>query len=170
MGQHLTRAPLGYSTFHAADQGQLRLLKRQLRVAGGLGITIGVAEPLRTVAHAQAGVANAFVLAGLIALVGALLAAYLIGTRMSRPLRRMAAVASQVDAGDLRPRIGDVGARGDDVGILEEAFDNMLDRLTAAFTAQRAFVADASHELRTPLTVIRGQIELLARLHNTPAA
>ena len=170
VGQHLTRAPLGYSTFHAADQGQLRLLKRQLRVAGGLGITIGVAEPLRTVAHAQAGVANAFVLAGLIALVGALLAAYLIGTRMSRPLRRMAAVASQVDAGDLRPRIGDVGARGDEVGILAEAFDNMLDRLTAAFAGQRAFVADASHELRTPLTVIRGQIELLARLHNPPAA
>ena len=46
----------------------------------------------------------------------------------------------------------------------------MLDRLTAAFAGQRAFVADASHELRTPLTVIRGQIELLARLHNPPAA
>ena len=163
VGQHLTRAPLGYSTFHAADQGQLRLLKRQLRVAGGLGITIGVAEPLRTVAHAQAGVANAFVLAGLIALVGALLAAYLIGTRMSRPLRRMAAVASQVDAGDLRPRIGDVGARGDEVGILAEAFDNMLDRLTAAFAGQRAFVAEASHELRTPLTSLRGNAAYVAR-------
>jgi signal transduction histidine kinase len=38
----------------------------------------------------------------------------------------------------------------------------MLDRLTEAFAAQRAFVADASHELRTPLTVIRGQLEVLA--------
>jgi signal transduction histidine kinase len=38
----------------------------------------------------------------------------------------------------------------------------MLDRLGAAFAAQREFVADASHELRTPLTVIRGQLELLA--------
>jgi signal transduction histidine kinase len=38
----------------------------------------------------------------------------------------------------------------------------MLDRLAAAFAAQRAFIADASHELRTPLTVIGGQLEVLA--------
>jgi two-component system OmpR family sensor kinase len=164
VASRLTRAPIGYSTFARKDLGRLRLLKRVMRVAGGLSVTIGVAEPLRTVAHAQAGVARAFVLAGLIALAGALLAAYLIGTRMSRPLRRMAAVATQVDAGDLQPRIGEVGSRADEVGVLAEAFDHMLDRLTAAFAGQRAFVADASHELRTPLTVIRGQLELLAGL------
>ena len=38
----------------------------------------------------------------------------------------------------------------------------MLDRLAAAFSRQRDFVADASHELRTPLTVIAGQLEVLA--------
>jgi signal transduction histidine kinase len=38
----------------------------------------------------------------------------------------------------------------------------MLDRLEAAFEAQREFVADASHELRTPLTVMQGQLEVLA--------
>jgi two-component system, OmpR family, sensor kinase len=43
----------------------------------------------------------------------------------------------------------------------------MLDRLTEAFSGQRAFVADASHELRTPLTVIRGQLEVLAAQANT---
>jgi signal transduction histidine kinase len=48
------------------------------------------------------------------------------------------------------------------VRVLAEAFNHMLDRLTAAFAGQRAFVADASHELRTPLTVIRGQLEVLA--------
>ena len=74
----------------------------------------------------------------------------------------MAAVTARVDAGDLHPRIGDPGARSDEVRVLAEAFDHMLDRLTEAFAGQRAFVADASHELRTPLTVIRGQIEVLA--------
>jgi signal transduction histidine kinase len=75
----------------------------------------------------------------------------------------MAAVAARVDAGDLHPRIGDRGEHGQaEVRVLAEAFDHMLDRLTEAFDAQRAFVADASHELRTPLTVIRGQIEVLA--------
>jgi two-component system, OmpR family, sensor kinase len=44
----------------------------------------------------------------------------------------------------------------------------MLDRLSAAFAGQRAFVADASHELRTPLTVIRGQLEVLAAQPDPP--
>ena len=123
---------------------------------------MGVGEPLATVAHAQSGVARAFILAGILALAGALLASYLIGTRVSRPLRRMAAVAARVDAGDLHPRIHDPGGQGDEVRVLADAFNHMLDRLTDAFAGQRAFVADASHELRTPLTVIRGQLEVLA--------
>ncbi len=80
--------------------------------AAALGVTVGVGEPLASVAHAQRGVARAFILAGLLALAGALLASYLIGSRVSRPLRRMAAVAARVDAGDLHPRIhGTAAAR-----------------------------------------------------------
>ena len=133
-----------------------------VRVRGGLRATVGVGEPLAAVAHAQQGVARTFILAGLLALAGALLGAYLIGSRVSRPLRRMAGVAARVDAGDLHPRIHDVGGQGDEIKVLADAFNHMLDRLTDAFAAQRAFVADASHELRTPLTVIRGQLEVLA--------
>jgi len=114
------------------------------------------------VAHAEGSVASAFILGGILALVAGLLAAYLIGTRVSRPLRRMSSVAAAVDAGDLHPRIGDAGARAGEVRVLAESFDHMLDRLTDAFAGQRAFVADASHELRTPLTIIRGQLEVLA--------
>ena len=74
----------------------------------------------------------------------------------------MARVATEVDAGDLTHRIGNVGT-GDEVSMLADSFDHMLDRLETAFKRQREFVSDASHELRTPLTVLRGQIELLAR-------
>jgi signal transduction histidine kinase len=158
----LLSAPPGWSTLALPDVGDLRLLKREIRLAGGPRVTIGVGQPLANVAHAQRGVARAFILAGFLALAGALLAAYLIGTRVSRPLRRMAAVAARVDAGDLHPRIHAAGRQGDEVTVLAEAFDHMLDRLTEAFAGQRAFVADASHELRTPLTVIRGQLEVLA--------
>lgn len=152
----------GYSALPVPDVGKLRLLKRSVLLRSGLRVTVGVGESLTSVSRAQAGVARAFVLAGFLALVGALLASYLIGTRVSRPLRRMAAVAARVDAGDLEPRIHDPGGQGYEVRVLADAFNHMLDRLTDAFDGQRAFVADASHELRTPLTVIRGQLEVLA--------
>jgi signal transduction histidine kinase len=166
LATRLLAAPEGIATFALPDVGNLRVLKLSVAVPGALAhgarVTVGVGEPLAPVARAQRGVARAFVLAGLLALVGALIAAYVIGTRVSRPLRRMAAVAARVDAGDLHPRIGDLGAQRDEVRVLADAFDHMLDRLTAAFAGQRAFVADASHELRTPLTVIGGQLEVLA--------
>jgi two-component system, OmpR family, sensor kinase len=166
LSERLLSARGGYATLALPDVGNLRVLKRSVRVPGALGrgvrAMVGVGEPLAPVARAQQGVARAFVLAGLLALAGALLGAYLIGARLSLPLRRMAAVAARVDAGDLHPRIHGPGGEGFEVRVLADAFNHMLDRLTAAFAAQREFVADASHELRTPLTVIRGQLEVLA--------
>jgi signal transduction histidine kinase len=152
----------GYSTVDLPDVGDLRLVERSFTLPGGRRVTVGVGEPLAGVAHAQGSVARAFILAGFLALAGALAAAYVVGARVSRPLRRMAAVAAKVDAGDLHPRIHDVSREANELRVLADAFNHMLDRLTEAFAGQRAFVADASHELRTPLTVIRGQLELLA--------
>ncbi len=162
LSAQLLSASDGYNTLTLADVGDLRVLKRTVRVPGDLSATVGVGEPLAPVAQAQRGVADTFLLAGLLALAAALLAAYLVGTQVSRPLRRMAAVAARVDAGDLHPRIRTQGSQGDEVKVLADAFNHMLDRLTDAFAGQRAFVADASHELRTPMTVIRGQLEVLA--------
>ncbi len=170
LSQRLLTVPDGYATLDLPDIGELRLLKRRLTLPGGTRVTVGVGEQLASVSNAQRGVAEAFVLAGLLTLAGALGASYLIGTRFSRPLRQMAAVAAKVDAGDLHPRIHDVGGGGDEVLVLAESFNHMLDRLTDAFASQRAFVADASHELRTPLTVIRGQLEVLASQAQPPAA
>ncbi len=153
----------GYSTLLLPDVGQLRLLERTIPIpAGPRRVTVGVGEPLAVVSHAQRSVARAFILASVLALIGALLASYLVGSRISRPLRRMAAVAARVDAGDLHPRIRDVSGEASELRVLADSFNHMLDRLADAFAGQRAFIADASHELRTPLTVIRGQLELLA--------
>ncbi len=152
----------GYTTLELPDVGDLRLLERTVVLPGGLHVLVAAGEPLAVVAHAQGSVARAFVLAGILALLGALVAAYVVGARVSRPLRRMAAVAAKVDAGDLHPRIHDLSGEAVELRVLSDAFNHMLDRLTEAFAGQRAFVADASHELRTPLTVIRGQMEVLA--------
>jgi two-component system, OmpR family, sensor kinase len=170
IGAQLLATKVGFTTTHLPTVGEFRVLRMRARAQGGAGATIGVGETLSTVDRAQRGVARAFILGGLLALAGALLAAYLVGRRVSQPLRRMADVAARVDAGDLHPRIEDPGGLGDEVKVLAEAFNHMLDRLTTAFAGQQAFIADASHELRTPLTVIRGQIEVLAAQPNPPAA
>jgi signal transduction histidine kinase len=168
LASSLRSAPAGYTTLVLPDVGDLRLLKRVVTLHGAVNVTIGVGEPLASVAHAQRGVARAFILAGSLALACALLASYFLGARLSRPLRRMASVAARVDAGDLHPRIHQQGGDGDELKVLADSFDHMLDRLTDAFAGQRAFVADASHELRTPLTVIRGQLEVLASQREPP--
>ncbi len=158
----LLRAPAGISTLPAPDVGDLRLLRETVR-AGGVAVHLGVGEPLAIVARSQNGVVGAFALAGALALALALAASLLVGARVSSPLRRMAAIAARVDGGDLRPRMPlSESGPADETRVLAESFNHMLDRLTAAFEAQRSFIGDASHELRTPLTVIRGQLEVLA--------
>jgi len=158
----LLGAPRGYSTVRDEDVGEIRLLVRPVRRGGSPLATVGVGEALQPVARAQRGVRRTFLLAGLLALTAALVVGYLVATRISGPLRRMARAATAVDAGDLSHRMDASGPR-DEVRVLADAFNHMLERLEDAFARQRTFVADASHELRTPLTVIRGQIDVLAR-------
>ncbi len=164
-GRKLQVPRLGYSTGLVPDVGRMRIFEQRARV-GGVLVIAGAGEPLALVERAQHGVARAFVLAGIVVLVLALLASYLAGARVSAPLRRMAQVAARVDAGDLGPRMEISGGRVDEVKVLAEAFNRMLDRLAEAFASQGEFVADASHELRTPLTVISGQLEVLAAQEN----
>lgn len=161
IGDALLKPREGYFTQSAPDLGGLRVLERSVMV-GSLHVKVGAGEPLALVERAQHGVARAFLLAGAVALVLALIVSYFAGARVTAPLRRMAALAARVDGGDLQPRMDPPPGAGEEVRVLAESFNNMLDRLAEAFTGQREFVADASHELRTPLTVIRGQLEVLA--------
>jgi len=160
---------IGYSTQRVPDVGPVRILERAVAV-GHIKVVVGAGDPLAIVESAQHGVAAAFLLAGVLTLALALLASYLAGARVSAPLRRMAAIATRVDAGDLEPRMESATGAGGEVRVLAEAFNHMLDRLAQGFASHREFVADASHELRTPLTVIRGQLEILAAQENPSEA
>lgn len=100
-------------------------------------------------------------------LVLAIIGGWLLASRALRPVDRIIATAASVAVGEgpaasLGHRL-DVPASGDELARLAETFNAMLDRLQAAFLAQRRFVADASHELRTPLAAIRGNTDVLAR-------
>ncbi len=118
---------------------------------------------LEPIEDAQDDMERTFLIAAALTLGAALIAGYLVASRMAAPLRRLARTAAAVDAGDLTPRTGGDPSAVAEVRVLAEAFDHMLDRLDEAFSRQRRFVSDASHELRTPLTAIRGQLEVLGR-------
>jgi two-component system OmpR family sensor kinase len=160
-GRALLTGSTGVSTRDVADVGKVRIDERIVRV-GDTSVRVGAGEPMIVVVRAKRGIAKSFVIAGALALALALIASYLVGASLSRPLRRMARVAARVDEGDLNPRMKPAALAGSEVQVLADAFNHMLDRLATAFGAQREFIADASHELRTPLTVIAGQMEVLA--------
>ena len=98
---------------------------------------------------------------GIAGIVLTLELAWLAAHRALRPLQKMADRAAEVTAGEPGARVSEPGARQDEIGRLGAAIDEMLERLEAAYAAQRRFVHDASHELRTPLTIARGHLEVL---------
>jgi signal transduction histidine kinase len=79
--------------------------------------------------------------------------------RVLGPLHEVTATARRLTVESLDTRTGLRDAQGE-VADLAAGFDAMLDRLQAAFDAQRRFVANASHELRTPLSVLRTEVEV----------
>jgi heavy metal sensor kinase len=149
----------GLTTISTDETGKLRVLTQPVAVDGKRIGTFRVADPLTSVDQALESLRNRFIAVGLGALILSVAIAIWLANLISRPLRRMAAVASAVDSGDLTHRI-DYGGN-DEIGVLAEAFNHMLDRLEEGFRLQRDFVSDASHELRSPLTVLRGRIEQL---------
>jgi signal transduction histidine kinase len=79
--------------------------------------------------------------------------------RVLRPVRAITETARRASEQHLGERLALTGAR-DELKELADTFDDMLERLDAAFATQRRFVANASHELRTPLTVMRTAIDV----------
>jgi signal transduction histidine kinase len=79
--------------------------------------------------------------------------------RVLRPVRVITQTARRASEQHLGERLALTGTR-DELKELADTFDDMLERLDAAFAAQRRFVANASHELRTPLTVMRTAIDV----------
>lgn len=99
----------------------------------------------------------------LMALVGLSVIAFAFGYAMAgrvlSPLGRITRTARRVAGTDLTRRI-ELDGPDDELKELADTFDDMLDRLERAFTAQQRFVANASHELRTPLAINRTLLEV----------
>jgi two-component system heavy metal sensor histidine kinase CusS len=80
----------------------------------------------------------------------------------TRNQRRIAQVVRKVAAGDLSVRVGAVQTSGDEARLVRD-LDEMIERLSNLFSAQRVFIAHAAHELRSPLTALYGELALALR-------
>jgi signal transduction histidine kinase len=85
-------------------------------------------------------------------LIATMTGGYWLAGRVMHPVQIITRAAREISETDLRRRLN--LKTKDELGELADTFDQMLDRLQAAFTRQRQFTADASHELRTPLTIV----------------
>lgn len=91
--------------------------------------------------------------------VTSLLVGWYVAGIVLRPIERITAVARSINATDLTRRIN-LSGPDDELGRLANTFDDMLDRLDMAFSAQVRFIHEASHELRNPLAVIRTNLDV----------
>jgi signal transduction histidine kinase len=157
--------PSRWATLERPERGDIETAVgtvRYLAVPIGGSEVDGVFVVAASLSSERREVEEAVRLAALVLLSVLLIAsvlAWVVAGRVLAPLRLLAETARSIGESDLTRRIPVTGR--DEIADLSHTFNAMLDRLQAAFGAQRQFVSDASHELRTPITIVRGHLELL---------
>jgi signal transduction histidine kinase len=108
--------------------------------------------------------ARQFILLGVLAAGGVLLAAVLaaiFGARVSRPLEQLASSAARLGAGDFSAALPPPsGIR--EIDDIRSTLSTSASRLDKTLSSERSFTGDATHQLRTGLTGIALQLQLLA--------
>jgi two-component system sensor histidine kinase MtrB len=122
--------------------------------------------PLTADQTTAAVVQNTLLLGGAGLALALTLIAVLVALQVVRPVRRAAAVAQRLAAGDLAERMPVKGPI--ELTTLARSFNGMADAIRAQIrqleefgNLQRRFTSDVSHELRTPVTTVRMAADLL---------
>jgi signal transduction histidine kinase len=104
---------------------------------------------------------RALIVGGIAVISSAMVASWLGGNRVLRPLTSIVGAAARLaEEGDFSCRLPE-DRRDPEVAQLTGTLNGLVAHVDRALNAQRQFVADTSHELRTPLTTISGNLRLL---------
>jgi two-component system, OmpR family, sensor kinase len=136
------------------EEGAPRLDHERMAIAMG---------PDRVLLHRPVGSGPTWIIVTLSVVIGVSLTIALVVTlvfarTIVRPLRTLGDAARALGRGEtsVRTRL----TRGDELGAVGRAFDEMADKIDQLLRTQRAMMADISHELRTPLTRIKLALDL----------
>lgn len=132
-------------------------LSRELSdAAGGGAVEIIVTSP-------QAPFVRTFnaalLLTGIVAVVALLVAAGVVASRLTQPLRQVTMAARRLGEGDLTARAE--GGSDAESAELASAFNTMAARLEQSEDLRRRAASDLAHDLATPATVLESQLQAM---------
>lgn len=137
-------------------------------VLSGPAPTVGavrITYPASVIDDRTAEKTRGLILVGIISLIGAAFAAFLISSSFTSPIRRLQRTTERIAEGDLSQRAEEAGPP--EIRGLARSFNTMTGRIEGLLDQQKAFAGDASHQLRTPLTALRLQLERAAEMVDT---
>ena len=101
----------------------------------------------------------ALLLTGIVAVAALLIAAAVVASRLTRPLREVTEAARRLGDGDLGARAQ--GGSDAESAELASAFNGMADRLERSEELRRRAASDLAHDLATPATVLESQLQAM---------
>ena len=132
----------------------MRIVRYPVRQGCGGVVGVDVRRHVGTLVRSRIAIAaSAFVL--LLALGGL---AWVVTTRATAEIDRLAAEVATIEAGSLDRRL--VPRRTLEVDRLASVLNRLLARLESAVTHLERFTTDAAHELRTPVAALRARLEV----------
>lgn len=149
-----------YQTVKVSGVGMMRVVYMPVRgeaVRHPFVVIVGLPESFVITEVRSFNIMVVMALVTLLLLAGA--SAMLLAERAIKPIEKIAAAAESVNALNLKTRLPEPETP-DQIGRLAAIFNQMLERLEAAFDAQRRFTSRAAHELRTPLTILKGEAQV----------
>jgi len=171
-------APLGFSEQTAAGE-QWRVLstsvRRPLR-SGSTSLTVEVAASMAGIEATLRDLRRLLLFVGTLAIAGAGVGGWALGTVAMRPLVGLRREAERVsETVDLSVRVP-VDQGPSEVDDLAHSLNAMLERIEegaqqtqSALDASRGFAGNVAHELRTPLTSMQTNLEVLAANPDLPS-
>jgi two-component system OmpR family sensor kinase len=170
LARSVDRPPIRAGELRSVDTaaGPVRVLDVGVVDADGSNLatvtTLASLDEARDTANSVLRLAIVASVIGLV--IGALLLA-LVMRRALRGLRQVSAATAGVTSDELGARVP-VPSSDDEVAELAREINSMLERIDAADSTRRRYLAAISHEVRTPLAVAEGHLELLATSSDDP--